>query len=71
MAPEAVSWSYRADLSGGVGVLPRQAKVQHVALPVGGGEASHRKVGLHTQRKALCCYHGYQSGQSTPAVADK
>lgn len=65
------SWSYRADLSGGVGVLPRQAKVQHVALSVGGGKTSHRKVGLHTNtgagvRKLLHCYHGYQSCKSTP-----
>lgn len=41
--------SYRPDLSGGVGVLPRQTEVQHVALPVGGGEAAHRKVGLQEE----------------------
>lgn len=38
--------SYRPDFSGGVGVLPRQAKVQHVALPVRGGKSTHGKVGL-------------------------
>lgn len=38
--------SYRPDLSSGVGVLTRQAKVQHVALPVGRGKSTHGKVGL-------------------------
>lgn len=41
--------SYRPDLSGGVGVLPRQAEVQHVALPVGGGESAHGEVGLQNR----------------------
>lgn len=36
--------SYRPDLSGGVGVLPCQTEVQHVALPVGGGKSAHREV---------------------------
>lgn len=40
---------YRSDLSSGVGVLSCQTKVQHVALPVCRGKASHSKVGLHTQ----------------------
>lgn len=40
---------YRSDLSSGVGVLSRQTKVQHVALPICRGKASHSKVGLHTQ----------------------
>lgn len=41
--------SYRSDLSGGVGVLTRQTEVQHVALPVGGGKSTHRKVRLQEQ----------------------
>lgn len=42
--------SYRPDLPGGVGVLPRQAKVQHVALPVRGGKSTHGEVGLRDRR---------------------
>lgn len=48
--------SYRSDLSRGVGVLTSQTKVQHVALPVGGGKPAHRKVRLqeHKRQKQIC-----------------
>ena len=50
-APGSWSGSYRSDLSGGVGVLPRQTEVQHVALPVGGGKPAHRKVRLRGENR--------------------
>lgn len=54
--------SYRPDLSGGVGVLPRQAEVQHVALPVGGGESAHGEVGLQNRSRGRRWDRGKWSG---------
>lgn len=38
--------THRPDIPCGVRVLPGQPKVQHVALPVGGRQPAHGKVGL-------------------------